>query len=73
MVPPEEKRNMHKGTDKSSSMAGVYIRQLTLCGIMLERERERKLNFETRGEGVGKSMNIYKFIVEEIPVDLIYK
>ena len=39
----------------------------------MNRERERKLNFETRGGGVGKSMNIYKFIVEEIPVDLIYK
>ena len=43
VVLPEEKRNMHKGTDKSSSMAGVYIRQLTLCGTMLERERERAL------------------------------
>lgn len=38
----------------------------------MNRERERKLNFETRGGGVGKSMNIYKFIVEEIPVDLIF-
>ena len=41
-------------------------------GLALNRERERKLNFETRGGGVGKSMNIYKFIVEEIPVDLIF-
>lgn len=37
----------------------------------MNRERGRKL-FETRGEGVGKSMNIYDFIVEEIPADLIF-
>lgn len=40
-------------------------------GLALNRERGRKL-FETRGEGVGKSMNIYDFIVEEIPADLIF-
>lgn len=34
--------------------------------------REGENFFETRGEGVGKRMNIYNFIVEEIPVDLIF-